>query len=106
VLVRKRRDTKNHKAAKGRAQYAQRTDGCRARAQFRGAAGHSRQSMVSLSCDLGFRAQSHSTRFAQLHFGSGPSQYRELVEIHPPRDGRSERRVTKEDSVVNPRTWW
>jgi AraC-like DNA-binding protein len=42
----------------------------------------SRQSLVSLSNDLGFSAQSHFTRFFQQHLGAVPSQYRKVVDVY------------------------
>ena len=42
----------------------------------------SRQSLASLSGDLGFSAQSHFTRFFQQHLGAVPSQYRKVVDVY------------------------
>jgi len=46
----------------------------------------SRTPLASLSDSLGFRAQSHFTRFFQQHLGAPPSQYRKVVDVvdmHP-----------------------
>jgi AraC family transcriptional regulator len=42
------------------------------------------QSMISLSGNLGFSAQSQFTRFFQQHFGVAPSQYRKVVNVYSP----------------------
>lgn len=41
-----------------------------------------RESMSTLSANLGFNAQSHFTRFFQQHTGALPSQYRQVADIY------------------------
>jgi len=41
-----------------------------------------RESMSTLSANLGFNAQSHFTRFFQQHTGVLPSQYRQVVDVY------------------------
>lgn len=43
---------------------------------------YTQQSLVRLSDELGFSAQSHFTRFFQQHLGAAPSQYRKVVDIY------------------------
>lgn len=54
---------------------------------------HTQQSLVRLSDELGFSAQSHFTRFFQQHLGAAPSQYRKVVDIYHALDETDNRGV-------------